>query len=108
LSSDCETAGTPDAPAWLEVLSTISTAITTLFLIEIPLSLWSLGFQHYNPYGPVPHASLHLFDAVIIVTTFVLEVILRGKERELAGLLIVLRLWRLLKLVGGEYGVKSR
>jgi len=35
------------------------------------------------------------------VTTFVLEVILRGKERELAGLLITLRLWRLLKLVGG-------
>jgi voltage-gated hydrogen channel 1 len=104
LSSDCETVGAPEAPAWLEVLATISTVITTFFLIEIPLSLWSLGFRHYNPYGPVPHASLHLFDAVIIVTTFVLEVILKGKERELAGLLIVLRLWRLLKLVGGECG----
>lgn len=31
-----------------------------------------------------------------------LEVILKGKERELAGLLIILRLWRLLKLVGGK------
>jgi len=84
------------------VLSLISIAITTLFLVEIPLSLWALGSEFYNPYGRVPHASLHLFDAVIIVTTFVLEVILRGKERELAGLLVVLRLWRLLKLVGGE------
>jgi len=101
LSSDCETSGTPGAPAWLEVLSLISITITTLFLIEIPLSLWALGSEFYNPYGRVPHASLHLFDAVIIVTTFVLEVILRGKERELAGLLVVLRLWRLLKLVGG-------
>lgn len=34
--------------------------------------------------------------------TFVLEVILRGKERELAGLIVVLRLWRLVKLVGGN------
>jgi hypothetical protein len=99
LSSDCE--GASEAPAWLEVLSLISTVITTLFLIEIPLTLWSLGLEFYKPHGPVPHSSLHLFDAIIIVTTFVLEVVLRGRERELAGLLIILRLWRLLKLVGG-------
>ena len=84
------------------MLSLISIAITTLFLIEIPLTLWSLGPEFYKPQGRFPHASLHLFDAIVIVTTFVLEVILRGKERELAGLLIILRLWRLLKLVGGE------
>jgi hypothetical protein len=98
----CESPGAVSAPAWLEVLSLVSTVITTLFLIEIPLTLWSLGFEFYDPRGRVPHASLHVFDAVIIVTTFVLEVVLKGKERELAGLLIVLRLWRLLKLVGGE------
>ena len=84
------------------MLSLISVGITTLFLIEIPLTLWSLGPEFYKPKGQVPHASLHLFDATVIVTTFVLEVLLRGKERELAGLLIILRLWRLLKLVGGE------
>lgn len=83
------------------MLSLISTIITTLFLIEIPLTLWSLGFEFYDPRGRFPHATLHIFDAVIIITTFVLEVVLRGKERELAGLLIILRLWRLLKLVGG-------
>ena len=102
MSADCEATGAPDAPAWLEVLSLISTAITTLFLVEIPLTLWSLGPEFYKPNGRIPHASLHLFDALIVVTTFVLEVVLRGKERELAGLLITLRLWRLLKLVGGE------
>ncbi len=84
------------------MLSLISTVITTLFLIEIPLTIWSLGLEFYKPHGRVPHASLHLFDATIIITTFVLEVVLRGKERELAGLLITLRLWRLMKLVGGE------
>ena len=88
---------------WLNILAHTSLVITTLFLIEIPVTLWSLGFRFFNPVGPVPHASLHLFDAVIIVTTFVLEIVLRGKERELASLLIVLRLWRLVKLVGGGF-----
>jgi len=54
-----------------------------------------------NPFGSAPHASLHAFDALVIVTTFTLEVVLRGKEQELVGLLIILRLWRLVKLVGG-------
>ncbi|KAJ7452525.1 hypothetical protein B0H11DRAFT_1927466 [Mycena galericulata] len=87
-------------PAWLEVLAHISLAITSFFLVEIPLALYSLGPRFYNPFGSVPHAGLHLFDAFIIITTFVLEVLLRGKEQELAGLLVILRLWRLVKLVG--------
>ncbi|THH20351.1 hypothetical protein EW146_g960 [Bondarzewia mesenterica] len=101
LSSGCTPPSGPESPAWLEVLSDISISITTLFLVEIPLALWAFGLQYYNPLGSVTHASLHLFDVSIIVTTFVLEVVLRGKERELASLLIVLRLWRLVKLVGG-------
>lgn len=100
LTPQCPSPG-EDSPEWLEVLSQISLTITTLFLIEIPLTWWSLGFQFMNPFGPVPHASLHLFDAVIIVTTFTLEFILGGREEELAGLLVILRLWRLVKLVGG-------
>jgi voltage-gated hydrogen channel 1 len=101
LSSDCAMP-IDEPPDWLEVLSLISTLITTLFLVEIPLTIWSLGFKFYNSRGPITHASLHVFDALIILTTFMLEVVLRGRERELAGLLIILHLWRLLKLVGGE------
>ncbi|KAJ2912301.1 hypothetical protein MD484_g8106, partial [Candolleomyces efflorescens] len=100
---DCpaEPGGPVKRPEWLEILSHCSLAITSLFLIEIPLTLWSLGFQFLNPWGPVPHAWLHLFDAVVIVTTFSLEVALRGQGSELAGLLIILRLWRIVKLVAG-------
>lgn len=100
LSPICTPEG-PEAPQWLEVLAHISLVITTLFLIEIPLTLWAFGAEFYNPLGKVTHARFHLFDAAIILTTFVLEVVLKGRERELAGLLIVLRLWRLIKLVGG-------
>jgi len=101
LSEGCEPPEGPDSPKWLEVLSHISLGITTFFLIEIPLSIYALGLTFYNPFGPVPHAVLHLFDALIIMTTFILEVVLRGREQELASLLIILRLWRLVKLVGG-------
>lgn len=86
----------------MKVLSHISLAITTLFLVEIPMALWAFGPQYYHPFGQVPHAALHAFDALIIITTFVLEVALKGRERELASLLVVLRLWRLIKLIGGQ------
>jgi len=91
-----------EGPAWLEVLANVSLTITTLFLIEIPVTLWACGLSFYIPFSGVPHAALHLFDADIIITTFVLEFVLKGRERELAGLLIILRLWRLVKLVGGR------
>lgn len=86
----------------MEVLANISLVINFFFLFEIPLTLWAFGARYMNPFGSAPHASLHLFDSIVIITTFVLEVILRGKERELAGLIVVLRLWRLVKLVGGN------
>ncbi|KAH9952182.1 hypothetical protein B0H21DRAFT_17404 [Amylocystis lapponica] len=101
LSEDCTPSEGPDAPVWLTVLAHISLAITTFFLVEIPITLWASGLAYFNPRGRVPHATLHLFDAIVILTTFVLEVVLRGRERELASLLIILRLWRLVKLVQG-------
>ncbi|KAJ7273610.1 hypothetical protein B0H12DRAFT_500815 [Mycena haematopus] len=100
LHESCAQEG-PDAPVWLSVLAHISLGITTFFLVEIPITLWAIGFNFYNPWGGVPHAPLHLFDAFIILTTFVLEIVLKGREQELAGLLVILRLWRLVKLVGG-------
>ncbi|KAI0082740.1 hypothetical protein K474DRAFT_1681140 [Panus rudis PR-1116 ss-1] len=101
LSESCTPIEGPDAPTWLNVLSHISMVITIIFLTEIPVTLWALGVNFYNPFSGTLHASLHLFDAFIIVTTFVLEVALKGRERELVSLLIILRLWRLVKLVGG-------
>ncbi|KAI0328543.1 hypothetical protein GY45DRAFT_991083 [Cubamyces sp. BRFM 1775] len=101
LSADCTPIEGPDTPLWLNVLANVSLVITTLFLAEIPITVWALGWQYYNPVGPVTHAALHFFDAAVILTTFVLEVGLRGRERELASLLVILRLWRLVKLVQG-------
>ncbi|KAI8884699.1 hypothetical protein K501DRAFT_322850 [Backusella circina FSU 941] len=39
------------------------------------------------------------YPVIVIITTFVLEVVLRGKEREVAGLLIIFRFWRIVKVI---------
>ncbi|KAL4068022.1 hypothetical protein J3A83DRAFT_3797783 [Scleroderma citrinum] len=101
LAEGCSPPEGPESPPWLEVLATISLVINTFFLLEIPLALWCFGIRFFLPLSSVPHSSLHLFDAIIIITTVVLEFVLKGKERELVGLLITLRMWRIVKLVGG-------
>lgn len=103
LSEDCRLQ--EEEPLWLTALAFTSLAITSLFLIEIPLHIYTFGFKFYNPLAKnekaTVHSSLHFLDASVIIVTFILEVFLKGRERELAGLLILLRLWRLIKLVSG-------
>ncbi|GFZ50444.1 hypothetical protein JCM24511_08201 [Saitozyma sp. JCM 24511] len=90
-----------ETPDWLEVMESLSLAIMFVFLIEIPLDLYAFGPRYFGlslKRRAVPHAGLHLFDAIVIVGTIIVETSLRGTERELAGLLVLLRLWRLIKL----------
>ncbi|GBE82023.1 hypothetical protein SCP_0403990 [Sparassis crispa] len=62
-----------EGPIWLTVLARISLVITTFFLLEIPITLWASGLRFFDPLGRVPHATLHLFDAIVIVTTLPLR-----------------------------------
>lgn len=97
-----------EEPEWLRIFALISLTITSVFLIEIPLHIYTFSTKYYNPFAnsrespQAVHSGLHLLDATVIVVTFVIEVFLRGRERELASLLILVRLWRLVKLVSGE------
>jgi len=79
-----------DQPMWLEILSQISLVITVVFLVELIAFVWAFGPRYYSPFQSV----LHFCDGSVIVLTFVVEVILRGRERELASLLILFRLFR--------------
>jgi len=94
-----------EEPRWLTVLAYISLVITSIFLIEIPLAIYAFGSKFYNPFAKgeerTVHSGLHLLDAVVILVTFIIEVFLKGRERELASLLILFRLWRLIKLISG-------
>ncbi|SAM03978.1 hypothetical protein [Absidia glauca] len=85
---------------WLisfEVAEIISIVITCLFLVECALSFIAFGPRYYLP--GTEHWKLHIFDIVVVVSTFVLDIVLRGKEREVAGLLIIFRLWRIVKVM---------
>ncbi|CAG8454993.1 9446_t:CDS:1 [Cetraspora pellucida] len=90
----------------IEVLSLIAFIINCAFMIEIALHLFVFGLSYYFKGSNWP---LHLFDTFIIIATFLLELLLKGKQREAAGLLIVFRLWRLIKMLSalavgvGEY-----
>ncbi|EJD53083.1 hypothetical protein AURDEDRAFT_157652 [Auricularia subglabra TFB-10046 SS5] len=84
-------------PLWLHILQRISQVITTLFLLEIPLEIWAFGWHFYNPVK----FPLHAFDMAVIIATFVFEMVLSGKAREIADLVVLLRLWRLVRLAGG-------
>lgn len=41
----------------------------------------------------------HVFDSLVILVAFVIEVTLRGLEEELGSLVVVLRLWRVFQII---------
>lgn len=45
------------------------------------------------------HSWFHCFDALVITAAFVLDVVLRGVREEAASLIVVLRLWRVFKII---------
>jgi membrane protein implicated in regulation of membrane protease activity len=45
------------------------------------------------------HSWFHCFDALVITAAFVLDVVLRGVTEEAASLIVVLRLWRVFKII---------
>lgn len=44
-------------------------------------------------------SKFHCFDATVIVASFVVDVLLRGILEEVASLVIILRLWRVFKIM---------
>ncbi|KAF7729840.1 hypothetical protein EC973_003574 [Apophysomyces ossiformis] len=80
-----------------ETAEVVAVVITSLFLLELVLCLIAFGPKYWLPGWE--HWKLHIFDLIVVGTTFSLEVLLRGKEREVVGLLIILRLWRVVKII---------
>ncbi|KAF9429908.1 hypothetical protein BGZ94_009023 [Podila epigama] len=83
---------------YIELFSHLSLAIVSLFMVEILLKLFAFGPRYF--WRGTPHWVLHLVDAVIIFTSFMLEIFLHGAEQELSSLIIIFRLWRVVKLTG--------
>ncbi|KAI9271659.1 hypothetical protein BDA99DRAFT_602432 [Phascolomyces articulosus] len=96
---ECQMGGSPNE--WvkflIEVADVVSQAVTCIFLLELTLAFIAFGPKYYLP--GFPHWKFHILDLVVVVATFVFDIVLHGKEREVAELLIIFRLWRVVRIV---------
>ncbi|KAI9313042.1 hypothetical protein BX666DRAFT_1978952 [Dichotomocladium elegans] len=96
---ECQSPTSP--PHWYkltnEAADVISQGVTCIFLMELTLAFIAFGPRYYLPGWP--HWKLHVLDVVVVVATFVFDIVLHGKEREVAELLIIFRLWRVVRIV---------
>jgi voltage-gated hydrogen channel 1 len=44
-------------------------------------------------------SAFHCFDAAVIIAGFVIDIVLRGPHEEAGSLVVVLRLWRVFKII---------
>ncbi|KAK5277263.1 hypothetical protein LTR16_010023 [Cryomyces antarcticus] len=81
----------------------VSLVFSCLFMIELVASIWAFGlssshrpdqccFSYFN-------SCFHVFDAIVIIAGFTIDVLLRGVLEEVASLLVILRLWRVFKII---------
>lgn len=81
---------------WVEqsrdALHIVGLVFSCLFVLELLVSVWAFGHRFF-------HDWFHCFDAVIIVTSFVVDALTHGIVEEIASLVIILRLWRLVKII---------
>ncbi|XP_029648826.1 voltage-gated hydrogen channel 1-like [Octopus sinensis] len=78
------------------ILRYASLAILGIFLLEIALRLYALRLDFFRH-------KMEMFDAVVVIASFVLDIVFRqhdGPENGV-GLLIVLRLWRMTRILNG-------
>ncbi|XP_066227047.1 voltage-gated hydrogen channel 1 [Saccopteryx leptura] len=82
----------------------MSIAILTLFMIEVFLKIFVFRLEFF-------HHKFEILDSVVVVVSFVLDIVLvfREHEFEALGLLILLRLWRVARIINGIIiSVKTR
>ncbi|XP_074153562.1 voltage-gated hydrogen channel 1 [Sminthopsis crassicaudata] len=82
----------------------LSIAILSFFMIEIALKLYVFQKEFF-------YHKFEILDAVIVIISFVLDIVLLFQEHafEALGLLILLRLWRVARIINGIIiSVKTR
>jgi voltage-gated hydrogen channel 1 len=71
-----------------------SVTILSIFTLEQAVKLLVFGHRYFF------WRLWHLLDAIIIITSLVLEIVLRsGALRDVVSLLVIFRLWRIIRVV---------
>nr|XP_020658313.1 voltage-gated hydrogen channel 1 [Pogona vitticeps] len=87
-----------------KVFHYLSLSILTLFLVEVSFKLFAYRLEFF-------HHKFEVLDAVVVIISFVLDIVVlfREHEFEALGLLILLRLWRVARIINGIIlSVKTR
>lgn len=73
-----------------------SLSVLSLFLIEIIVRIYALRLKFFKH-------KLEMFDAIIVIVSFVLDIVFRNNDgpESGVGLLVVLRLWRVTRILNG-------
>ncbi|KAJ1930113.1 hypothetical protein IWQ60_000587 [Tieghemiomyces parasiticus] len=83
---------------WFKILHFFSMAILVAFVGELVAKLLVFGWSYFL-YGK--EGWIHSFDALVVWLSLVVELALQGRQRELFSLLIILRLWRIVRVIDG-------
>ena len=80
-----------------KILHYSSLAILSVFIVEIFVKLYAFRLSFFRH-------KMEMFDAVVVLVSFILDIIFRNKEgpESGAGLLVVLRLWRVTRILNGK------
>lgn len=81
-----------------KILYYFSFVIFSVFIVEIfvKLYVYRLSFFRYK---------MEVFDVVIVIVFFIFDIIFRNKEgfESGVGLLVILRLWRVIRIFNGKF-----
>lgn len=80
-----------------QVFHYLSLSILTIFLVEVGFKVFIYRWEFF-------HHKFEVLDGIVVIVSFILDVILifREHEFEAVGLLILLRLWRVARIINGR------
>lgn len=61
-------------------------------MLELLISIWAFGTSYFSSW-------FHIFDAIVIIAGFTIDVVESGTVEEVGSLVVVLRLWRVFKII---------
>ncbi|XP_043106828.1 voltage-gated hydrogen channel 1 [Puntigrus tetrazona] len=87
-----------------QVFHYLSLALLTFFMVELSGKIYAYGLEFL-------HHKFEVFDGIVVVVSFILDIVYISKEDafDAMGLLILLRLWRVARIINGIIvSVKNR
>ncbi|KAI1098616.1 hypothetical protein F4804DRAFT_324292 [Jackrogersella minutella] len=80
-------------------LGIFSLVLSCVFLAELMLSVFADGWGYLSSW-------FHRFDAFVVVAGFAIDLVENNTAEEIASLIVILRLWRFVKIVD-EFSVEA-